>query len=58
MDGDDLAPLGAKAWGEARLPLEGEYVNVLTGERHEDRGGHVCLAEILGAFPVALLVRR
>ena len=57
MDGDDLAPLGAKAWGEARLPLEGEYVNVLTGERHEGRAGHVGIAALLATFPAALLVR-
>ena len=57
VDGDDVAPLGAKAWGEARLPMEGEYVNALTGERHEARGGHVGLAALLSTFPVALLVR-
>jgi (1->4)-alpha-D-glucan 1-alpha-D-glucosylmutase len=56
MDGDDLAPLGRKAWGNARLPLEGTFVNVLTGERHEARG-NVALAELLAAFPVALLVK-
>ncbi|HEU4353398.1 MAG TPA: malto-oligosyltrehalose synthase [Burkholderiales bacterium] len=55
MDGDDLAPLGAKAWGEARLPLDGQYVNVLTGERHEGRAGHVSVAQLLATFPVALL---
>ena len=58
MDGDDLAPLGAKAWGEARLPIVGEYVNVLTGERHEGRAGHVGIAQLLATFPVALLVRQ
>lgn len=57
MDGGDVAPLGAKAWGEARLPLEGEYVNVLTGERHESRAGHVSVAQLLATLPVALLVR-
>ncbi|HSA90714.1 MAG TPA: malto-oligosyltrehalose synthase [Burkholderiales bacterium] len=57
MDGHDLAPLGAKAWGEARLPLEGEYVNVLTGERHEDRAGHMSVAQLLSTFPAALMVR-
>jgi (1->4)-alpha-D-glucan 1-alpha-D-glucosylmutase len=56
MDGDDLAPLGAKAWGEARLPLEGEYVNVLTGERHRARGGYLGVAQLLATFPAALLV--
>jgi (1->4)-alpha-D-glucan 1-alpha-D-glucosylmutase len=57
MDGDDLAPLGAKAWGEARLPLDGEYINVLTGECHEGRAGHLGVADLLATFPVALLVR-
>jgi len=57
VEGGDVAPLGAKAWGESRLPMEGEYLNVLTGERHEARGGHVGLAQILATFPVALLVR-
>jgi (1->4)-alpha-D-glucan 1-alpha-D-glucosylmutase len=56
MDGDDVAPLGQKAWGEARLPLDGQYVNAITGERHEARG-HVSVAQVLSTFPVALLVR-
>jgi len=56
MDGDDLAPLGAKAWGDARLPMEGDYLNVLTGENHAARG-HARVADVLAAFPVALLVR-
>jgi (1->4)-alpha-D-glucan 1-alpha-D-glucosylmutase len=52
------APLGA-VWGESRLPLPpGSYENVLTGEKHEvaDRG--ILLADLLAAFPVALLVAR
>jgi (1->4)-alpha-D-glucan 1-alpha-D-glucosylmutase len=57
MDDRDIAPLGAKAWGEAGLPLEGRYVNVLTGERHEARG-EARVAELLATFPVALLVRQ
>jgi maltooligosyltrehalose synthase len=56
MDADELAPLGAKAWGDSRLPMEGDYLNVLTGERHEARGGHVGVAQLLSTFPVALLV--
>jgi (1->4)-alpha-D-glucan 1-alpha-D-glucosylmutase len=56
MDDNDIAPLGAKAWGEARLQLEGEYTNVLTGERH--RGKQIPVAELLASFPVALLVRN
>ena len=56
MDAHDLAPLGAKAWGEAKLslPQEGEYENVLTGERHLAR--ELRLADVLATFPVALLV--
>jgi (1->4)-alpha-D-glucan 1-alpha-D-glucosylmutase len=56
MEDGDVAPLGAKAWGDARLPLEGQYVNVLTDERHDCRG-HVKVADLLASFPVALLVR-
>jgi (1->4)-alpha-D-glucan 1-alpha-D-glucosylmutase len=56
MAPEDLAPLGAKVWGDSRLPMEGQYLNVLTGERHEARGGHVRVAELLSTFPVALLV--
>ncbi len=56
VEADDLAPLGTKAWGEARLPLDGRYLNVLTGERHEARG-YVSVAQLLSTFPVALLVR-
>jgi len=53
MDDGDIAPLGKKAWGEARLPVEGRHVNVLTGEGHD---GQVRVAELLSVFPVALLV--
>jgi (1->4)-alpha-D-glucan 1-alpha-D-glucosylmutase len=56
MEDGDVAPLGAKAWGDAKLPLEGQYENVLTGERHDCRG-HVKVADLLASFPVALLVR-
>jgi (1->4)-alpha-D-glucan 1-alpha-D-glucosylmutase len=57
MEDGDMAPLGMKAWGEARLPLEGRYVNVLTGERHEARG-QARVAQLLATFPVAFLVRE
>ncbi|HEV3008519.1 MAG TPA: malto-oligosyltrehalose synthase, partial [Burkholderiales bacterium] len=57
MHADDVAPLGPKAWGEARIPMDGQYVNVLTGERHEARG-HGSLAQLLATFPLALLVRQ
>ncbi|MGH8733467.1 MAG: hypothetical protein ACREVB_07275, partial [Burkholderiales bacterium] len=53
MDAGDRAPLGQKAWGDSRLPIEGTYLNVLTGEEH----GHPRLAQLLAVFPVALLVR-
>ena len=45
-----------KPWGESSLALPaGEFVNVMTGERHQ--GGRVRVAELLSRFPVALLVR-
>ena len=53
MGPEDTAPLGEKAWGDSRLPIEGAYLNVLTGEEHRDPR----VAELLSAFPVALLVR-
>ena len=58
MDAGDRAPLGAKAWGEARLvlPLDGEFEHGLTGEHH--RGSELRVAALLAAFPAALLVRR
>src|SRR5688572_9547408 len=56
MEQGDRAPLGRKAWDESGLALEGRYVNVMTGIVHE--GPRVRLAELLGSFPVALLVRE
>src|SRR4051812_16980361 len=54
----DLAPLGATAWGDSSLSLpEGRYENVLTGEIHQVNG-KVKVADLLAAFPVALLVTR
>jgi (1->4)-alpha-D-glucan 1-alpha-D-glucosylmutase len=55
---DDAAPLGARAWGEAKIApgIEGEFVNVLTGETH--RGRELRIADLLASFPVALLVRQ
>ena len=50
----DVAPLGAKAWGDAKIAVEGSYVNVLTGERHQGRD--LRIADLLATFPVALLV--
>src|SRR5579884_1503927 len=48
--------LGGK-WGDTSLELpEGNWVNKLSGA--SVRGGRVRLADLLGAFPVALLVKR
>jgi (1->4)-alpha-D-glucan 1-alpha-D-glucosylmutase len=59
MEEGDLAPLGAKAWGAARLPVPpGRYDNVLTGETVEAGEKGVVLAELLARFPVALLRLR
>ncbi len=56
MQEGDLAPLGERAWGEAKLELPaGAYRNVLTGEATD--GGAQPLAVLLSRFPVALLVR-
>ncbi len=51
----DLAPVGARIWGEARLALpQIELEDVLTGQRF--RGGPTPMAELLPRFPVALLL--
>jgi (1->4)-alpha-D-glucan 1-alpha-D-glucosylmutase len=56
MDGDDLAPLGDKAWGESAIVLdqEAQLQDALTGMVH--RGRELRLAQVLKDFPVALLV--
>jgi len=55
MQEGDLAPIGARVWGDAQLALpEGKYENVLTGEKHESNG-KIPLARLLAIFPVALL---
>jgi (1->4)-alpha-D-glucan 1-alpha-D-glucosylmutase len=59
MDGEDYAPLGERAWGEACLGLPGmtgEFENLLTGKRHSAGEQGLRLAEVLGSFPVALLL--
>jgi (1->4)-alpha-D-glucan 1-alpha-D-glucosylmutase len=56
MEPADRAPLGRKAWGDSTLPLEGRYVDVMTGAAHE--GPRARLAQLLSSFPVALLVRE
>jgi (1->4)-alpha-D-glucan 1-alpha-D-glucosylmutase len=58
MAADDLAPLGAKAWADAKIVpgIEGEFLDVLTGETH--RGRELRIADALASFPVALLVAQ
>ncbi|HEX5476629.1 MAG TPA: malto-oligosyltrehalose synthase, partial [Burkholderiales bacterium] len=59
MEGGDYAPLGERAWGEARLALPGpagEFENLLTGERHPAREEGLRLSAVLASFPVALLL--
>ncbi len=60
-DGDRL-PLGRRVWGDTAVSLPEEYVggrwaNVFTGEVVA-AAGPVAVAEALGVFPVALLVRE
>jgi maltooligosyltrehalose synthase len=55
MEEGELAPLGKRAWGEAKLVLpEGAYHNAFTKERIN--GGAQPVAALLARFPVALLV--
>jgi (1->4)-alpha-D-glucan 1-alpha-D-glucosylmutase len=60
MDEAGDAPLGSRAWGEARLALpegmNGTLENVLTGETHRIGEGAVPVAGLLGRFPVGLFV--
>ena len=56
MEEGDAAPLGEKAWGDARLPVPaGAYVDVLTGARHEATASGLRMADLLSRFPGALL---
>ncbi len=56
MEASDPAPLGARAWGDARLAVPpGSYRDVLTGAQHEARRDGVRVADLLGDFPLALL---
>jgi len=63
---DHRQPLGGEYWGDTRveLPRElgGRFTNVLTGERlataPADEAPGLPLADILAAFPVALLERE
>jgi malto-oligosyltrehalose synthase/4-alpha-glucanotransferase len=55
MQPNELAPVGSRIWGEARLALpQMAFEDVLTGRRH--RGGATLVAEVLADFPVALLL--
>jgi (1->4)-alpha-D-glucan 1-alpha-D-glucosylmutase len=60
MGEGDLAPIGERIWGESGIALaeglRGEFVNVLTDEKHSLQG-KAPLARLLARFPVALLVR-
>jgi (1->4)-alpha-D-glucan 1-alpha-D-glucosylmutase len=58
--GDSLAPLG-DVWGDTRLAIAGtgavRYRDAFTGETVVARDAHLRLADVLTAFPVALLMR-
>ncbi|HYD55555.1 MAG TPA: malto-oligosyltrehalose synthase [Burkholderiales bacterium] len=59
MEEGDEAPIGARIWGESRLPIPpGNYENVLLGEPLNVGEGGMRLAELLERFPVALLKAR
>jgi (1->4)-alpha-D-glucan 1-alpha-D-glucosylmutase len=46
----------AEGWGDTRLALpDTGWTNRLTSENH--RGGTLSIADLLGAFPVAVLAR-
>jgi (1->4)-alpha-D-glucan 1-alpha-D-glucosylmutase len=62
VPGADRVPTGPEVWGDAALALPGEFAeglwaNVFTGEMVRAARGRLPVAEALGAFPVALLVR-
>lgn len=44
----------AGGWGAAEVCLDGDWINVLTGQGF---AGRIRLAEVLGSLPVALLIR-
>ena len=60
MPQGELAPIGQRTWGETSIALpegmQGDLENVLTGEKFPARG-KLRLAQLLGRFPVALLVK-
>ena len=57
----DRVPIGNSVWGNTALVLPGgvgnSWRNVLTGETLDNVNGQLLVAEALGVFPVALLVR-
>jgi (1->4)-alpha-D-glucan 1-alpha-D-glucosylmutase len=57
----DAPPIGREVWGNTtlRLPdaLGGRWENVFTGETSTG-GESIAIAEVLGTFPVAVLVRQ
>jgi (1->4)-alpha-D-glucan 1-alpha-D-glucosylmutase len=62
MQEEDIAPVGAGAWGESRLQLPAdmpsEWEDAVTGARHVTAQGTLGLATLLSRFPVALLAAR
>ncbi len=51
-----LGEVGAWDWGDTSLPLPpGTWTDRLSGRSHE--GGRTQLEDVLGSFPVGLLVR-
>ena len=58
MNGKEQAPLGKAVWGNTSVSLQaGRYRNVFTGETHEVED-EIELGDVLGRFPVALLVHQ
>ncbi|MDB5311062.1 MAG: treY [Gemmataceae bacterium] len=59
----DRPPVGRETWGDTavRLPDEfrgGRWANVFTGAAVTATGGVLPVADVLGVFPVAVLIRR
>jgi (1->4)-alpha-D-glucan 1-alpha-D-glucosylmutase len=58
----DRASIGRSVWGDTVIALpeglaQGYWYNVLTGETVPSRNGQLVVAEALGVFPVAVLLR-
>jgi maltooligosyltrehalose synthase len=55
----DRPPLGRRVWGATTAAVPpGRWANVLTGEVVNAPDGRADVAETLGVFPVALLLRE